>query len=281
MGNKKLLIAIIIGLLVVGVYSLSKDSNKPMSKDSNKPIQSHRSYEIEVIEKPSEIKVNEPVKIGYKIKNDKGEVVKDFAIAHEKIMHFIVVRKDLAAFQHLHPDFDQKIGEFKVEVTFASVGHYRFFADFTPGNDNPQRLPVTVGSDIDVGDVSAFQNQPLIPDIDQEKTMADYQIIYEVSGELKAQVPETYKLVVTKNHQPVDLEKYLGALGHSVVIKEGSLDYIHTHAGEAGVMMDHGMGEGNEMSFSVTFPETGVFKIFTQFQYEGKGITTDYVVKVN
>jgi hypothetical protein len=37
----------------------------------------------------------------------------------------------------------------------------------------------------------------------------------------------------------------------------------------------------NKIDFSTRFPETGIYKIFTQFQHNGKVITTDYVVRVN
>jgi hypothetical protein len=52
---------------------------------NNKPVdQSHRSYEIEVTEKPkaNQITLNKPTTIKYRIKNDEGDIVTDFAIAH-------------------------------------------------------------------------------------------------------------------------------------------------------------------------------------------------------
>ena len=112
----KYLPLIIIGvvLLTGGAFFLSNNMN-------NKSIvQSRRSYEIEITRKPNadQITLSQPSTIKYKIKNDRGEIVKDFAIAHEKIMHFIVVRKDLQQFQHLHPDFNKENGEFIVNVIF-------------------------------------------------------------------------------------------------------------------------------------------------------------------
>jgi hypothetical protein len=149
---------------------------------NNKPVdQSHRSYEIEVTEKPkaNQITLNKPTTIKYRIKNDEGDIVTDFAIAHEKIMHFIVVRKDLTQFQHLHPDFNQETGEFSVAVTFSAAGPYRFFADFSPETDNPMKLPVTVYSDLPVGDVADFQPQEVTPDTKKEVSVPpDYQVTY-------------------------------------------------------------------------------------------------------
>lgn len=40
-------------------------------------------------------------------------------------------------------------------------------------------------------------------------------------------------------------------------------------------------GSGPDIKFATTFPEPGVYKIFTQFQHEGEVQTVDYIVKVN
>jgi hypothetical protein len=298
---RKYLPFILIGALlllvtpfIVGAFFLAptKQSNKEEPMQNNPADQSHRSYAIDVIEKPpaNQTPLNEPTTIKYKIKNDKGDIVTDFAIAHEKIMHFIVVRKDLTQFQHLHPDFNQETGEFRVPVTFSAPGPYRFFADFTPGTDNPIQLPVTVSSDLTVGDVTDFQPQEVTPDTKNGVSVPpDYHVTYTLPTELRSQTPVTYSLVVEKDNQPVTLENYLGALGHSVVLKAGTLAYIHTHAGEQGDSMEHGEHAGhamppaqeNKIDFATTFPDAGIYRIFTQFQHQGNVLTTAYTVAVN
>jgi hypothetical protein len=297
---RKYLPFILIGALlllvtpfIVGAFFLSPtiQSNRGESVNNKPGDQSDRTYAIDVIEKPpaNQTPLNEPTTIKYKIKNDKGDIVTDFAIAHEKIMHFIVVRKDLTQFQHLHPDFNQETGEFRVPVTFSAPGPYRFFADFTPGTDNPMQLPVTVSSDLTVGDVTDFQPQEVTPDTKNGVSVPpDYHVTYTLPTELRSQTPVTYSLVVEKDNQPVTLENYLGALGHSVVLKAGTLAYIHTHAGEQGDAMEHGEHSGhamlpaqeNKIDFSTTFPDAGIYRISTQFQHQGNVLTTAYTVAV-
>ncbi len=286
---------ILIGAVILsgGAFFLSHNLQGHQEEVvNNKPAdQSHRSYAIEVTEKPTanQATLNEPTTIRYKIKNDMGDLVTDFAIAHEKVMHFIVVRKDLTQFQHLHPDFNKEIGEFSVAVTFPAAGPYRFFADFTPGANNPMQLPVTLYNDLPVGDTADFQPQEVTPDTKKAVSVPpDYQVTYTLPSELQSQTPVTYSLVVEKDNQPVTLEKYLGALGHSVVLKEGTLAYIHTHAGEQGDSMEHGEHGGhamppaqeNKVDFSTTFPDAGIYRIFTQFQHQGNVVTTAYTVAV-
>src|SRR5581483_748591 len=250
--------------------------------------QGQRSYEPEVTSDTTNVKPNRPIKFSYKIKNDIGEVFKDFEVAHEKIMHFLLVRKDLQNFQHLHPDFNQATGEFTVDITFPTEGPYRLFPDFTPGVDNPQKLPVTVYHDIDVEDMSKYKAQAATPDTQPKKSFGEYQVAYALPINLTKQQEVTYVLTIERNGKAVtDLQQYLGAMGHSVILKEGTLDFIHTHAGEIGTSgMEHGsMGTnsatGPNINFTTTFPESGVYKIFTQFQHQGKVNTVDYTIKVN
>ena len=91
-------------------------------------------------------------------------------LAHEKLMHLIVVRKDLGSFQHLHPDL-QRQGKLTVKATFPTPGEYLLFADFTPEDGEQQiaRQTVTVQG-------SAPTPTALTPDADQP----------QVDGNLKA-----------------------------------------------------------------------------------------------
>ena len=235
--------------------------------------QGQRTYEPEITSDTTNIRPNQPIKFSYKIKNDKGEILKKYEIAHEKIMHFIVVRKDLQNFQHLHPDFNQENDEFSIDISFPTDGPYRVFPDFTPSLDNPQKLPVTVFHDMEVGDMDQYTAQPVESKTQPSQEIGSYRITYELSP-IMAGNEINYSLTIEKDNQPVtDLQTYLGALGHSVILKKDSLDFIHTHAGETGT--------GPKIKFATTLPQSGVYKIFTQFQHRNKVITTDYVTMVN
>lgn len=279
-------------VIAIGIYFVTLENRTNTSSDGDQSaVQSHRSYDVVVTSDTDNLQPGQAVPITYKITNDKKEVVKDFVVAHEKLMHFILVRKDLQNFQHLHPEFNRQTGEFTVTVTFPTDGPYRLFPDFTPGADNPLKLPVTVTYDINVGDQGRYQPVAVIPDTKTAKTAAAYKVDYYFPDELKSQVTTSYGLTASLPDEPVALESYLGAMGHSVIIKEGTLEFIHAHAGEMTNMegmegmtaAEHGghQGEPDTIDFSTTFPEPGTYKIFTQFQHKGAVMTTDYVVKVN
>ncbi len=293
--HKVLLIIVTLVVLGGGAYLATQSKNSGMSGTQHgegQPVaQSHRGYEIEVISGTSNVQRAQPTMIKYRIVNDLGETIKDYDVVHEKIMHFIAVRKDLQYFQHLHPEFNKATGEFSANVTFPADGPYRIYPDFTPDTDNPMQLPVTVSADVEVGNAANYKPTVVTADVNKSKTQEDYQINYSLPNRVTSQSEVTYTLTINKDGQPVtNLEQYLGALGHSVIIKEGTLDFIHTHAGDAadaGGSMGHGsMGtqpgtSGPDINFTTTYPEAGVYKMFSQFQHEGKVITTDFVTKVN
>lgn len=294
--NNKVLVAIIAVLILgAGGYFFINFQRGIEDTNGNPVAQSHRIYEVEVTSSTDSIRPQQLTNFSYKIKNDKGELLKNYEIAHEKIMHFILVRKDLQNFQHLHPDFNQAMGEFTVNITFQTDGSYRLFPDFTPGSNNPQKLPVTVYHDVDVGNSNEYYAQSVVPDTEIKKTYKVYDISFDFPKDLQKEKEITFRVSVAQNGKPViNLESYLGALGHSVILKEETLDFIHTHAlegiSQGDSMQEHNMNSmqegtmmesGPDIKFAATFPESGVYKIFTQFKHEGKVQTVDYIVKVN
>lgn len=279
---KKYILYIIVTLVIlVGlIYYMAV-----ARKDSSPVVQSHRSYSMQLTSDSENIQPGKVAKISYKIVNDKNEVLKDYTVAHEKIMHLILVRKDLQNFQHLHPDFNKSTGEFSLNVTFLEDGPYRIFPDFTPTPENPQKLTVTVYADLNVGDESKYISRTVTVDTSAVKSVDGYEVNYDLPEMFMAKTQLDYSLVVEKSGKSVTLEPYLGAMGHGVIIKEGSLDFIHTHAvgmGSEGMSgKEHILHEGEPgtIDFSTTLPEPGVYKIFTQFQLSGKVITTEYTIK--
>lgn len=89
----------------------------------------------------------------FRILDAQGRPVRDFEVTHERKMHFIVVRRDLTGFQHLHPAM-RPDGAWSTRLDFGEGGSYRVFADFT--RDAQQR---TLGADVQVGGV--FRPRPL------------------------------------------------------------------------------------------------------------------------
>lgn len=294
--NKKLLIHLVIFIVAaVGIRMvLTKDKNVPQAdpaQDSKitgiycssdgtltdtMPVQSHRSYCIKSDAHTRSYFPNTEHEYSFSIVDDQGNTLKDFAITHTKPMHVIVVRTDLATFEHIHPEYNSSTGWFTFKnLTFYSEGTYRIFADFAPANSmkDPfgEPLVVTLHEDITVG--ATYKRQPLGGE-EKTKKVDSHEVVMGTEDPLLSQRESMLAFSIYENGKPVnDLEEYLGALGHSVILKENTLDFIHAHPVEA--EKDKGM-----VSFMVSFPDAGKYKIFTQFQRNGSVFTTDFVVSV-
>ncbi len=264
--------------------------NHGSSSTNSTPIQSHRTYSLNMLSSLDNVKPGQPVTVKFDIKDEQGNILKDLQVEHTKILHFIIVRQDLQQFQHIHPDFNQSTGEFSIAVTFQTDGPYRMFADFTPQGTQmgPDGMPlgVTLSQDLSVGDIGKYKVVALKVDTNILKTVDGYRINYNFPQSIKANTPADYSLIIEKDNETVRLEDYLGAKGHSIILKEGAVDYIHNHANGAmdGMSMSGGdqmQMSGDSVDFSTSFPEPGIYKIFTQFQIKGKVVTSDYTVKVN
>lgn len=302
--SNKILPIFLFGILIIGgIYALAisrnKNTNKNQTIDSsmagmnhgamNTTIQSHRTYSLNMLSGLDNVKPGQSTIVRFNIKDEQGNILKDLEVEHTKILHFIVVRKDLQQFQHIHPDFNQQTGEFSIAVNFPTDGPYRMFADFTPkgtqmGSDG-MPLGVSLNQDVAVGDMGNYKAAPLTPDTDILKIVDSYRINYNFPQTIKANTSVDYSLIIEKNNETVKLEDYLGAKGHSIVLKEGAVDYVHNHANGAMAGMNMSGGDqmqmsGDSVDFTTQFPEPGIYKVFTQFQVKGKVITSDYTVRV-
>ncbi|MBI4089914.1 MAG: hypothetical protein HY421_00760 [Candidatus Kerfeldbacteria bacterium] len=241
------------------------------------PIQSHRSYCVRTMTAP--VVPNQAGDLSFQIVDDRGTTLKDFDTVHEKIMHVILARKDLTNFQHLHPDFDAATGTFTLrEVAFATDGPYRMYADFTPSTSqlgpDGARLPVVDHDDLEVGSVQGYTPTPL-----GSPNAIDTSGAYQVSMTTSPSAPQTNQTtrltftITESDGEVTDLEKYLGELGHAVVLKDGDLSFLHTHPMDQDVDKQTG-----SIAFELAFPETGTYKTFMQFQHRGQVQTVEFIL---
>ena len=76
------------------------------------------------------------------------------------------------------------------------------------------------------------------------------------------------RFTITKDGAPVHTEPYLGAGGHLVALREGDLAFLHVHP------MD------DSVRFAATFPTEGRYRLFLQFQHEGRVQTVAFTQEV-
>jgi hypothetical protein len=192
--------------------------------------------------------------------------------AHGKQLHLIVVRRDLASFQHVHPVLDPATGVWTTSIDTSDAGTYRVFADVVPsGHDG-----LTLGTDLAVA--GAFYPAPLATGEVRTAEVDGYRI--ELSGEARAGQIGTLTATVSRNDRPVtDLEPHLEAYGHLVALRQSDLAYLHVHPdGHPG---DGTTVPGPDIDFAVDVPTTGTYRLFLDFRHDGVVRTAPFVLTVD
>ncbi|MCI3921197.1 hypothetical protein MO973_13220 [Paenibacillus sp. TRM 82003] len=207
--------------------------------------------------------------ITIELKNESGEPIEEFDLNHEKLLHFIVISKDLSYFNHIHPEYEGK-GVFKIRNEFPAGGEYRFIADFKPtGGDSMTKMDwISVAGE-------RTEARPIAASSELTDSSHGKQVTLAVT-ELGANEETTLTFSITDEAtgQPINnLQPYLGAIGHVVVLSEDGERYVHVHA-------EGDQGTGPEAVFEATFPTSGLYKIWGQFQHKDEVFTVDYVVNV-
>jgi hypothetical protein len=203
------------------------------------------------------------------VRKHDGTPIEEFDINHEKLLHLIVISKDLSYFNHVHPEYKGN-GVFEIYNDFPAGGEYRFIADFKPtGGDAMTKLEwVRV-------DGEPAAPAPVVPDASLDKVFEGKRVKLTAQNlEARNWATLTFSFEDEKTGEPItDLEPYLGAIGHVVVLSEDGNRYVHVHA-------DEDQGTGPEARFEAEFPKSGIYKIWGQFQRDQEVFTTAYVVNV-
>lgn len=195
-------------------------------------------------------------RLTFQIVDDRGRPVRDYDVAHEKRMHFIVVRRDFEHFQHLHPRMSDD-GTWTQLVKFAHGGSYRVFADFERGGEQQ-----TLGADVQVS--GGFEAEALPAPRRTVRSDGGLAVTLRAADDrLGFEVRDRGVVVNDK------LDRYLGAKGHLVALRQGDLAYLHTHP------------DGDELAFETTYPSAGAYRLFVQFSYKGRIHTAAFTQRVS
>ncbi|MGB3440629.1 MAG: hypothetical protein WBA97_17930 [Actinophytocola sp.] len=215
-------------------------------------------------------KAGEEQILAFQIQEREGTPLMQYKAQHDKLLHLVIARSDLSGFQHIHPNMGAD-GTWRIPVTFPEAGTYRIFADFFPGWGIHN---TTLGMDINVAGNYAPK---ALPAPSNTATVDGYTVT--LSGKLKPGADAKLTMHVSKNGKPVtDLEPYLAAYGHLVMLRGGDMAYIHVHPdGSPG---DGKTAPGPTVDFYATAPSYGPYRLFLDFQHQGKVRTAEFTVNV-
>ena len=243
-----------------------------------------RDYSLEFQTNPARVRAGQKATWQFAIRHPgTGKPVPSLEIVHERPYHLFVISQDMEHFQHIHPAQQPDL-TWTIDVTVPKAGYYTVLSDFLPTGGASQLISrplVTAGY---VGDL-AGDGAHLVADTNPVKVVDD--LTASVSFDPPTFVAGLYghlifHLTDTKTGRPItDLQTYLGAFGHTLIMSEDMLDYVHSHsldilAGED----DDGVPQfiippgsdleklrgGPDVTFDGLMPKPGRYRAWTQFR---------------
>ncbi|MET1059090.1 MAG: hypothetical protein ABWX84_05815 [Nocardioides sp.] len=197
-------------------------------------------------------------RVTFRLLDGSGAALATYDQKHERDLHLVVVgTPGLTDYQHLHPTRD---GDLWTARMALAPGRYRVYADGrTAGEDFVAASTLTV--------TGRRTGDPRTPAPSTRDSIGPYDVALDAADD------GTVTLRVTRDGEPVtDLQPYLGASGHLVVIRRGSLDYLHAHPEDG--------PPGPEVAFAVEFDKPGVHRLFLDFKHDGRVRTAAFTVRI-
>jgi hypothetical protein len=251
-----------------------------------------RDYALDFTTVPAIVRAGQNIKLFFRITHPgSGEKITKFETVHDRQYHLFVISQDMEFFQHIHPE-EGADGTWSIEARLPKPGYYKILSDFMPSGGAPQfiaRPLVTAGYAGDLETNSAH----LVPDSVSTKTVEDLtaMVSYDPPEFVAGQYGHiTFHLTDSATKRPVtDLQTYLAAFGHTLIMSEDMVDYVHSHPIDTlGPNPDDGtppqflippdaeqatleaLRGGPDVTFEGLMPKPGNYRAWTQFRRNGK-----------
>lgn len=213
--------------------------------------------------------------------------VRTYDALHGVPMHLFILSRDGSEYAHLYPDL-RDYGNFLLRPVIPRAGAYQLWVDFMPidgyptthsqkflvsGNEmlKPQLWAPTKASDgrleakVQAREEQSFAAKPDAPGYVVQMQNVDWQA--KQSVEVKAWVLNAHKKPVT------NLQLHLGGPAYGMALSEDGGQFLRLEAQPR-------QKSSNETEFSVTFPTSGLYKMWLEFRHENKIIVAPFVVRV-
>ena len=229
-------------------------------------------YQVTVTPVGGALRAGVPATLRFAITDPKGKPVQKLEVVHERIVHLLVTSADLSWFAHEHPERNA-LGELELRMTFPAPGGYTLFHDFTPPRVGMQVVPVelTVGG-------TPPPPVPLVIDDREPKTIDGVTARLVTDEPLVAGSNLALTVSLSRDGTPVtNLEPYLGAMGHLIIVSADRAQFVHSHPVEH---RHRPSQRGPDIRFQCRFPVEGTYKAWAQFQHEGRVLTVPFTMQV-
>ena len=231
---------------------------------------------------PDDVRAGVPTRVTATVVDaGSGEPVTDLSLSHQAWMHMIAVREDLATFAHVHPHPTGRPGQVAVDLMFPTPGRYVVNTEFRRRGqmgDVHARQVITVPGTAPAMSVVAESGRSV--------NVGGVTVRLEGDARVAGVSDLHFEFTQEGTAAPVrDLQPYLAAAGHVVVMKADGTTFVHEHAeveDENGrpVFATPGQTFGPELDVHATFPTPGTYRLWGQFRLgNGEVITAPFTVR--
>lgn len=245
-------------------------SDAPAIPETQRAVQEENPmYTSNVQVSPSRPQAGEAVTLYLTVRDASGRTVPELTLSHERPVHMMVVSRDLRQFAHVHPAAE---GDgFRLEHTFDEGGEYFLLVDYQqPGRGqivDRHRVHVDGASRTTAG---ALEESP------RQQRADGLELTLRSENELRAGEGAMLQFDAADAETGLpagDLEPYLGAKAHFMVLSSDGEDFVHVHA------LDDA-GPASRVSAQAVFPRPGLYKLWAQMQRRGVVVTIPFVLSI-
>jgi len=278
--------------LLVACAALAPYAAAATSPSAAPPHSAHAVFTVT----PDPPRAGEPAQLGFRVVDANGATVRFLQFVHERPLHLIVVSSDLAEFAHVHPEPGVD-DVYRVTHTFEYGGRYRLFADFAP----PGAGPTVEHFDVDVAGAPRA-NAPLVPDSASTAVVEGVRVTLSTDRPPRARDDLLLKIAfadVATGAPVTDLQLFLGALAHVILVSQDLADFVHAHPLETGEVYDPSRDPATvhvhdpaqlakvlvgpsppEIRAATSLPHAGLYKVWVQFRRHDRELTAPFVLHV-
>ena len=250
-----------------------------------------RDYRLELQTEPAVVRAGQKARLRFAVFHPgTSELIRRFEVVHEKQYHLFLIGQDMQFFEHIHPE-QQSDGTWSIDVTLPKPGYYKVLSDFVPGGGAAQFIARPLVTAAYGGDLMG-DSVRLTPDANLTKVLED------VTATLSFDPPVfvaglyghlNFRLTDTATGRPLsDLQPYLGAFGHTLIMSEDGVSYVHAHPLNILDVPDDGglpvflippgsdmetLRGGPDVTFDGLIPKAGRYRAWTQFRRNDKVYT--------
>ena len=194
-------------------------------------------------------------------------IVRRFTVVHERPMHLFVVGDGLQFFAHEHPT-QQADGVFMLDLALPRPGPYMAIAEFLPEKGTAQLFQqvFTTGAATDTAPAPPVDVTPKV--VDGMRVSLDLSSLKTgQASTLVARVEDA-----ASGAEVTDLEPYLGARAHMLIVAADLTEAIHAHPDD-----DPAPG----LRFTPIIPRVGRYKLWIQVQRRGVVSRVPFVIELS